>query len=588
MAADGADTSAWHLARRFFPFVAAKRFLAIITVVLVLSSPVVAGALLWMLKALVDEVLIAGRTDRLAQFAALYLVLIACRLALDYAVEVLEASVVEQVVRDLRVHLYRHLLSLSPNSLARHSDGALLTQLSGDAERTEQLVYTGPLAILSDAVSAAFFLGFLLLLSWKLTLCAFLVLPLLLLASLILTPRIRRAARIARWRAAGWMSLAEDRLGALPVVRAFGAEEREAGAFGLRCTLARRAELRTVVIQASLTVMIEGVAALGGLVVLVLGAHEIKNGGLTVGTLVAFLGSIGSLYGPAAGLAKAAGRVQRAAAAAQRVADLMDTPSLVAEHPLAKELPCVRGAIEFRDVAFAYPTGPKVLEHISLQAAPGEMLAIVGPSGSGKSTLLALAMRFHDPSAGAILIDGVDIRGVRRSSLVRCIAPVLQEPHIVSGTVAENMRYGQPQASEQSMLAIARAVHADAFISELPRGYAAAVGPRGSRLSGGQRQRVALVRALLHEAPILLLDEATAAVDSETEELIQDAINRYRGRRTILLIAHRLSSVRQVDRIVVLDRGRIVETGSPEALLAAESRCRQLFEAQVLQTHAAA
>ena len=588
MSSKGADTSAWHLARRFLPFVAGKRFVALITVALVLSSPVVAGALLWMLKALVDEVLIDGRTDRLAGFATLYLLLIASKLALDYAIEVLEASVVEQVVRDIRVHLYRRLLSLSPGSLARHGDGALLSQLSGDVERTEQLVYTGPLAIFSDVVSAAFFLGFLLVLSWKLTLCAFLVLPFLVLASLAVTPRIRRAARIARWRAAGWMALAEDRLGALPIVHAFGAEEREAEAFGLRCTLARRAELRTVAIQASLTVMIEAVAALGGLVVLVLGAHEIKSGGLTVGTLVAFLGSIGSLYGPAAGLAKAAGRVQRAAAAAQRVADLMDTPTLVAEPPLAKELLRVRGAIEFRDVAFAYPAGPKVLENIALQAAPGEMLAIVGPSGSGKSTLLTLALRFYDPSAGAVLIDGVDIRDVRRASLVGCVAPVFQEPHIVSGTLADNMRYGQPHASEESMLAIARAVRADAFIGGLPRGYAAAVGPRGSRLSGGQRQRVALVRALLHEAPILLLDEATAAVDSETEELIQEAINRYRGRRTILLVAHRLSSVRHADRIVVLDRGRIVETGSPEVLLAAESRCRQLFEAQVLQTHAAA
>ena len=208
MASEGVDTTAWRLARRFLPFVAAKRFVAAITIALVLSSPIVAGALLWMLKALVDEVLIDGRTDRLAGFAALYLVLIACKLALDYAVEVLEASVVEQVVRDIRVHLYRHLLSLSPGSLARHGDGALLSQLSGDVERSEQLVYTGPLAILSDAVSAAFFLGFLFILSWKLTLCAFLVLPLLVLASLMLTPRIRRAARIARWRAAAWMSLA--------------------------------------------------------------------------------------------------------------------------------------------------------------------------------------------------------------------------------------------------------------------------------------------------------------------------------------------------------------------------------------------
>jgi ABC-type multidrug transport system fused ATPase/permease subunit len=583
-----AEASVYSLARRFFPFVAAKRLTAILTVGLVLSSPLVAGALLWMLKRLVDEVLIAGRLDRLAPFIVAYLAIIGCKLALDYAVEVLEASVVEQVVRGIRTTLYAHLLSLSPGSLAKHSHGALLSQLGGDVERTEHLVYTGPLAIFADAASAAFFLGFLFLMSWKLTLCAFLVLPLLVLASLLLSPRIRRASRVARWRAAGWLSLAEDRLGALPVVRAFGAIAREARAFGWRCTKARQAELRTVAIQASLTVIIEAVAALGGLLVLVLGAHEIKDGTLTVGTLVAFLGSVGSLYGPAAGLAKATGRVQRAAAAAQRVADLLDTPSLVREQESVTTLAPVRGALEFCDVAFAYPAGPQVLHRVSLQVEPGEMVAVVGPSGSGKSTLLALALRFYDPTEGAVLVDGTDLRQVALASLVRLFAPVFQDPHIVSGSLLENMRYGRPEVSQQQVLDIAQAVHADAVIASSPRGLAGPVGPRGSGLSGGQRQRVALVRALLQEAPILLLDEATAAVDSETEELIQGAILRYRGQRTIVLVAHRLSSVRRADRIVVLEGGRIVESGTPQSLLATASRCRQLFEAQFERTHRAA
>jgi ABC-type multidrug transport system fused ATPase/permease subunit len=560
----------------------------LVALALVLASPILAGALLWMLKGLVDEVLIAGRTDRLAAFAAVYLVLIGAKLGLDYAHEVLEASIVEQVVRDLRVSVYAHILALSPGSLKGQESGALLSQLSGDIERTEHLIFTGPLAIVSDAVSAAFFLGFLLLLSWKLTLSAFLVLPFLVLASLLLTPRIRRASRVARWRAAGWMALAEDRLGALPVVRAFGAAAREVASFASRCNLARQAELRTVAIQASLTVMIEAIAALGGLVVLLLGAHEIANGALTVGTLVAFLGSVGSLYGPAAGLAKAAGRVQRAAGAAQRVADLLDAPSLVVERANARELAQVRGAVEFRDVAFAYASGQPVLERISFSVAPGEMLAIVGPSGSGKSTLLLLLLRFYDPAAGAILIDGVNVGSLTLRSLVRAIAPVFQEPHIVSTSLGDNMRYGRPDAPSEEVAAIARAMHAEAFVDDLPRGYAAPAGPRGSRLSGGQRQRIALVRALLHEAPILVLDEATASVDSETEELIQEAITRYRGGRTILLVAHRLSSVRRCDRIVVLEQGRIVETGSPQSLLSTDSRCRRLFDAQLRQAGRAA
>ena len=588
MSHPGAEASAYSLARRFFPFLAAKRLIALLTLALVLVSPLVAGALLWMLKRLVDEVLIEGQIDRLAVFIAAYLVVIGGKLALDYAIEVLEAAVVEQVVRDIRTTVYAHLLSLSPGSLAKHSHGALLSQLGGDVERTEHLVYTGPMAIIADAVSAVFFVGFLFLLSWKLTLCAFLVLPLLVLASLLLSPRIRRTSRIARWRAAGWLSLAEDRLGALPVVRAFGAIDREARAFGARCTLARQAEVRTVAVQASLTVMIEAVAALGGLLVLVLGAHAIRDGTLTVGALVAFLGSVGSLYGPAAGLAKAAGRVQRAAAAAQRVADLLDTPSLVIDPPSPSELARVRGALEFRDVAFAYPSGAPVLHRIALQMAPGEMVAVVGPSGSGKSTLLGLALRFYDPSAGAVLIDGTDVREIALRSLVQIVAPVFQEPHILSGSLLDNMHYGRPDAPQQEVMAIARAVHADAFIANLPRGLAAPVGPRGSWLSGGQRQRLALVRALLQQAPILLLDEATAAVDSETEELIQDAIARYRGQRTILLVAHRLSSVRRADRIVVLEAGRIVESGTPQSLLATDSRCRQLFEAQFEQADRAA
>jgi len=582
------EASAWSLAKRFIPIVWPSRWPALATAVLVLLNPVLAAVLLWLLKQLVDEVLIEGRLELLAGFIGVYVVLISGKLALDYAIEVMEASIVEQVVLDLRVALYRHLLSLSPGSISKYRDGDVLTHLSGDVERTEFLLYSGPLAIFSDAISTVFFLGFLFLLSWKLTLCALLVTPLLIAASLLVTPRIRRAARIGRWKTAGWMSLAEDRLGAIPIIWAFRAQPREEKAFAQRCGVARRAELRTVAIQASLTVMIEAVACLGGLVVLAIGAHEIRNGGMTVGTLVAFLGSIGSLYSPATGLARAAGRVQRAAAAAQRFAAMLDTPSLVGERSTARDICGLRGRVELRDVEFAYPLGPKVLDRVSLSIEPGEMLALVGPSGSGKSTLLNLLLRVYDPTAGVVLIDGLDMRDMTLDALLRCVAPVFQEPYIVNSTVADNIRYGAPGASEQQARAMARAAHADAFINGLSRGYATPVGPRGARLSGGQRQRISLARALLREAPILLLDEATASVDSETEELIRDAVERFSGKRTIIIVAHRLSSVRRANRIVVLEGGRIVETGSPTALLARPSRCRQLFEAQIEQASAGA
>jgi ABC-type multidrug transport system fused ATPase/permease subunit len=342
-----------------------------------------------------------------------------------------------------------------------------------------------------------------------------------------------------------------------------------------------------VTIQAWLSLFVEAIAAIGGLLVIGLGAYEIHSGALTVGTFMAFLGAVGSLYGPARGLAKAPGRFQRASAGAQRVADLLDTCSLVEERPGARPLAKVEGALEFNDLHFAYTPGAEVLRGISLRIEPGETVAVVGPSGSGKSTLVRLALRLYDPTAGAVLIDGMDVRDITLESLRRTVGIVFQEPYVFSGSIAENIRYGQHDASDDQVAAAARAAHIHAFVDAQPGGYSTLVGPRGGSLSGGQRQRLAVARALLREPPILLLDEATASVDSEAEEMIQDALERLAGQCTILIIAHRLSSVRRADRVVVLDRGKIVETGTPEALLKPATRYHDLFAAQLIQASAA-
>jgi len=343
-----------------------------------------------------------------------------------------------------------------------------------------------------------------------------------------------------------------------------------------------------VAIQAWLILLIEAISSLGALIVLGAGAYEINHGDMTFGSLIAFLGSVGSLYGPVRGLVNGAARFQVSAAAAQRVADLLDTQSLVTERPSAKALTRIRGSIEFRDVAFAYPRNPEILAGISLRIEPGETVAVVGPSGSGKSTMIALALRLYDPSAGAIFLDGVDLRDITFQSLRRAIVPVFQEPYIFRGSIMENIRYGLSDVPADRVAATAHVAHADRFIDALRSGYAAPVGPRGNWLSGGERQRLALARALLRDAPILLLDEATASVDSETEDLIQDAIAQLAGRRTILIVAHRLSSVRRADRVVVVDHGRIVESGTPDVLLQSETRCRDLFAAQLVPSGIAA
>jgi ATP-binding cassette, subfamily B, bacterial len=570
------------LVRRFWPYLGRVRWLSILTAGLALVTPLVAASLLWSAKLLIDEVFVGGRMGLLPTFAVVYVALLTVHFALDYAVVRIEAAIAARIIQDVRVDLYRHVISVSPGSLGKHGVGSLLTHLAGDVERIEFLIYTGPLVVFADVVGALFFVCFLFFLSWKLTLSALLAIPLLVLLSLRLAPRLRRAAKIARREATAWMSLSEERLGALPIVHAFGAYDFEKQAFASRCARARQAELRTVAIQAWLMLLIEVVSSFGGLVVLGVGAYEINYGGMTLGALIAFLGSVGSLYGPVRGLVKAAGRFQLSAAGAQRVADLLDAPSLVTERSSAKPLTRIRGSVEFRDVDFTYPRGPGVLAGISLRIEPGETVAVVGPSGSGKSTMVQLALRLYDPSAGAMFLDGVDLRDITLESLRRAVAPVFQEPYIFRGSIIENIRYGRSDVPNDRIAEFARIAHADRFIDALRNGYSAPVGPRGTWLSGGERQRLALARALVREAPILLLDEATASVDSETEELIQDAIEHFTGQRTILIVAHRLSSVRRADRVIVLDQGRIVESGTPEVLLQSDTRCRDLFAAQLV------
>lgn len=556
---------------------------------LLLAVPSLFGAgLLWAVKSLIDEVFVAQRFENFSFLLAIYLLIGIGKAASSYLATRLDAAVMERIALQLRTRLYDHILHLSPGSLTRHKNGDLLTRLSGDIERVEFLIYSGPLGLYADIFAAMLFAASVLVLSWKLTLCALLVSPLFLLISFTSAPRIRRAARIARRQTAKWTDLAEERFNAIPTIQAAGAEQFETLAYARRCEKSRKSEINVVKIQAASAALIDVCAVFGGLAILVMGGFSIRSGEMTAGALIAFLGALGSLYGPIRSIAKTPGRLQQAAARAQRVRDLLDTPSLVVQKPTARPLIRPRGSLEFDNVVFGYSPSQRVVDGISLKIEPGETVAIVGPSGSGKSTLIKLALRLYDPCSGSVRIDGNDLRDLTIQSARSAVSAVWQEPYLFSGSIAENIRYNRVGAQAAEISAAGRAACVSEFVERLRGRHDAPVGPAGRWLSGGQRQRVALARALLRGCPILLLDEATGAVDSETEEQIQAAIDDLSGHRAILIVAHRLSSIRRADRILVMENGQIVETGSPATLLRRASRCRTLFSAQLTTEGAAA
>ena len=568
------------LTLRFLPYAWRRRGLVLISLAITLVLPLLGILLLSTTKNLIDWVFVGGFTGLLGKLLMTYAAIVATRVVADFLYTLVDARLMEQIETDVRADLFAHLLRLPSGSLRKSGTGDLISHLSGDVGRVEYLVYSGPAAVITNAVAACCYLAFLVTLSWKLSLLALVLAPVLVLANLRTSNQVRRVSRTARRLHTRWTSEAEERLSATPMIHVFGAERFEAARFRRRCELAQAAELRGVALQARVSAFTSVAGGAAGVVMIAVGALEIQSGALSVGALVAFLGSVGSLHGPVQSLGRAWSRFHKAAAGAERVAELLDTVSPLDDRPGARSLPAIAGAVEFRNVSFAYAGRDNALEDVSFRIEPGETVAIVGASGAGKSTLARLLLRQQDPAGGSVLLDGCDVRGLTRETLVRGVCAVFQDPYILRGSIYETISYAA-KAPEAVVASLAKATHAQGFIADMPGGYRAPVGPHGSWLSGGQRQRLALARALSRDCPVLILDEATAAVDSETEELIQDAMARLAGGRTLILIGHRLSSIRFADRILVLDQGRIVESGPPDDLLHRPSRCRELFAAQL-------
>lgn len=548
---------------------------------LTLFSPLLASYVLQLVQRVFDDILIGGNLDALPMVAAVYMGAVVLKMAIDHIGTRVEAFISESIVADVRTDLFGHLVSLSPGSIGNRGTGDQIARISDDTDHVQSLIYSSPMTLIEDVISVLVFGTFVFLLDWQLTLIALLVVPAFVLLSRCYAPIVRRCERVTLDATSRWFSFVEERFAALPLIHSVNSADREARSFADNASFARNAELRSVKVEAWYSSFVEFATALGCLAVLGFGAMQIAAGQLTVGALVAFMGAIGALYSPIRSLARAATRFQRAAAGSERIAELRDIRSLVTESPNAIKLRVDKGRIEFRNVSFAYPGGMPVLDDVSFTIEPGERVAIAGASGAGKSTLMALILRLHDPVSGQILVDGRDVKEVTLESLRHAIAVVFQEPYLMRGSIAKNLGYACPGAQSEDLREAARQAHIADHIEKLEFGYGTGVGPRGSHLSGGQRQRISLARALMRSAPILVLDEATAAVDSETEELIHQAIEDLPHEKTVIIIAHRLSSLRRADRVIVMDEGRIVESGPPATLLSGTSRYRDLFAPQL-------